>query len=118
MTELLEEMVAEVPFTRPDTTIAAETEVTLYEFSPLSGKVANITLHFPNGCNSLIEIACYINQIQVLPITGVIALNDATVTFPVDRSVRRSDKLRVKIANKDTVNEHTPSMIWELRGVP
>ena len=118
MTEVLEETVLEVPFTRPDTTVAKETEVTLYELSPLSGKVANITLHYPNGCNSLVEIICYINQIQVLPITGVIALNDATVTFPVDRSVRRGDNLRVKIANKDTVNEHTPSVIWELRGIP
>jgi hypothetical protein len=114
----LEEMITEVSFTRPDTTIAAESEVVLYQLSPLTGKVDNITLHFPNGCNSLVEISCYINQIQILPITGVIALNDATIKFPVGRRVKSGDKLRVKISNKDLTNEHTPSIIWELRGVP
>lgn len=123
MTELIPiipiaELTAQVPFTRPDTTVDAETEVILYEYSPLKGEVKNIILHYPNGCNSLVEIVCYINQLQVLPITGVIALNNATVIFPVNRKIDRSDKLRVLIANKDTVNEHTPSAIWELRGIP
>jgi len=114
----LPEITVEVPFTRPDTTVPKETEVILYELSPVDGKVTAITLHFPNGCNSLVEVTCYINQNPILPITGFIALNDATHTFPVGRLVKKGDKLRVRIANRDTVNEHTISVIWELRGVP
>jgi len=108
----------QIPFSRPDTTVASGKGVILSENSPLTGKVISIIIHFPGGCNSLVEIICYINQLQILPLQGFIALDDDTVTFPVKRAVDGKDKLRVKIENKDTTNSHTPSIIWNLEGEP
>lgn len=118
MSENALSLTAEISFTRPDTTIAAETETILYEYSPVTGKVLSIDLHFPDGCNAYVEISCFINQTPVLPLSGVIALDDVTRLYPINRKVRRKDRLRVKISNKDTANEHTPSIVWIVEGVP
>lgn len=118
MAEIVAKISIQVPFSRPDTTVAAETEVILTEPSPVDGMVQSILIHFPDGCNALVEVVCYINQEQILPLTGYLALNNATPEFGVNRRVKKGDALRVKISNKDTVNEHTPSIIWNLKGVP
>lgn len=107
----------QVSFRRPHTTVPGTTERILSEASPISGKVNTIVLHYPNGCNQLVEITCYINQEPILPIVGdFIALKDATEKFPINRLVRKDDKLRVKIANTD-VGPHTPNIIWNMEGV-
>jgi hypothetical protein len=108
----------QVSFGRPYTTVASATQVTLADTSPIEGMVTDITLHFPDGCNALVEIRCLINQVQVLPVTGFIALNNTTKDFSVNRTIRKNDKLRVVIANRDAANAHTPSIIWNLEGVP
>lgn len=113
-----EKITTQVAFERPDTTMLAATQATLAEKSPVTGSVIEIELHFPNGCNALVEISCFINQQQILPVTGFIALNDATRTYTVNRNVRKNDQLRVIIANRDGGFSHTPSIIWTLAGVP
>lgn len=116
--EIVAKIFPQVSFRRPHTTVAGATETILFEYSPVSGKVNSITLHFPDGCNQLVEITCYINQEPVLPIVGdFIALNNATKDFVINRPVRKDDKLRVKIANTD-IGPHTPNIIWNMEGVP
>lgn len=116
--EIIEKIFPQVSFRRPHTTVLGGTEVILFEYSPVGGKVNSITLHFPDGCDQLVEITCYINQIPILPIVGdFIALNDATKDFTINRPVRKDDKLRVKIANT-AVGVHTPNIIWNLEGTP
>ncbi len=108
----------QVSFTRPTTVVAAATEIVVEADCPVNGVLTNITLHFPDGCNALVEIVCYVDQEQVLPVSEFIALNNATKDFPVDRNVTKKSALRVKITNRDAVNPHTPSIIFNMEGIP
>lgn len=107
-----------VSFSRPNTTVPASTEVRLSQPSPITGLANYIMLHFPNGCNALVEVSCYVQGNKVLPDpdSPFIALNDTTQDFPVFAKVSRSDSLLVVIANRDSLNPHTPSVIWGLEG--
>jgi len=107
----------QVSFTRPTTTILAGTQTVVAADCPVDGELTNITLHFPNGCNALVELSCFVNQEQILPISGFIALNDATKDFPIFKKVTKKSVLRVQIANTD-IFPHTPSIIFNLEGTP
>lgn len=104
-------------FSSPDTAVPSGTEVTLTERSPVAGKVNSILLHFPAGCNALVQISCFIGSEQVLSLTGFIALDDATEKFPLGQKVDKNALLTVVIANTDSVNPHTPSIIWDVETV-
>lgn len=107
-----------VSFSRPDTTVPAATQISVSEPSPVTGTVEYITLHFPSGCNALVEISCYINGKQILPVLGFIALDNTIKDFPVSADVKKHDNLVVLITNRDSINAHTPSVIWNLEGNP
>jgi len=108
----------QVSFTRPDTTILPATRAVVADESPVTGMITSITLHFPNGCNALVELSCSVNQEQILPVSGFIALNDATKDFLVNKSVTKKATLRVLVVNRDAINPHTPSIIFNLEGIP
>ena len=102
-----------IPFT---STVPAATESTLTDSSPLDGSVTSIVTHFPDGCNALVSIVCYVKGNRVLPTNNTLALNNAIQEFAVNRPVSRGDTLQVVIANADGVNSHTPSIIFTLEG--
>ena len=108
----------QISFTRPVTTIAPATQTIVADDCPVTGKITYITLHFPDGCNALVELSCSVNQEQILPVSGFIALNNATKDFPVNMKVTKKSALRVLIVNRDAINPHTPSIIFNLEGVP
>lgn len=107
-----------VSFSRPETTTPAATQISVSEPSPVTGTVQYITLHFPSGCNALVEISCFIRGKQVLPISGFVALDNAIQDFPVSADVKKHDELVVLITNRDAANAHTPSAIWNMEGAP
>jgi len=107
----------QVSFTRPTTTILAGTQAVVASDCPVDGQITTITLHFPNGCNALVELSCFVNQEQILPVSGFVALNDATKDFPIFKKVTKKSRLRVQIANAD-IWAHTPSIIFNLEGIP
>ena len=114
---MLPKTAVQLPFSGPDTTVAAATQSILDDTSPVTGLLKSITLHFPDGCNALVEITIYLQNMRVLPLNNKIALNNTTVTFEVNRPIKKSDKLRAVIANKDSVNSHTPSIIFNIEGL-
>jgi len=60
-------------------TLAALQGVQLGDFSPITGRIVQVTFHFPPGCNALVDVAFGIrNTKQVCPATGFIALDAAT----------------------------------------
>lgn len=86
--------------------------VRLQDFSPVTGRITQVTVHFPGGCNALVQIAFGRSGTrQVVPSTGFIALDNATPAFPVDEPVYENEPLYVIIQNGDAVNPHTPSVI-------
>ena len=92
-------------------TVPALTGVTLQDVVPVKGRITQVTVHFPNGCNALVDVAVLWKNTQVLPISGFIALNDTTTAFPASTDVDRNDDLTVQINNGDAANPHTISVI-------
>jgi len=84
-----------------------------YEIKPSiwDGTIRQITVHFPPGCNALVEVKVYHGGTQILPEKGGLALDDATPTFVVNRPVRAGDPIRVEWINHDDTYEHTVSVI-------
>ena len=88
-------------------------------YSPVTGKLMSAQIHFPLGCNQLVEIMINHGTVQILPTpvkggTGSdgIALNDATRSFSLNnRPVEQNDLLEVYIVNHDNTNPHTNSVI-------
>ena len=92
-------------------TVPALTGVTLADVVPVTGKVTQITVHFPNGCNALVDVAVKVKNQQILPVSGFIALNDTTTPFPASTDVKANDDLFVQVNNGDGANPHTITVV-------
>lgn len=87
-------------------------------YSPESGIINSAIIHFPSGCDSLVEILIYHKTVQVLPTPATgqgaqvgIALNDTTQSFDIREEIRRDDPLQVLVINHDGTYEHTISVV-------
>jgi hypothetical protein len=84
--------------------------VRLYEDKPLiKGTVRSAQLHFPDGCNGLVDVAAwYGNTAQLVPQTGsgYVALNDATPTYYINQEKLDTIQLWTDMRNRDAVNPH------------
>ena len=78
---------------------------------PMLKTVRAITIHWPPGCNALVEVAVgYSQDKRLLPEEGYLALDNTTPTWPVDKDTE-SDTLWVEMRNGDAANAHTISVI-------
>lgn len=78
---------------------------------PMLKTVKSITIHWPDGCDSLVDVAVgYSQDKRLLPEEGYLALNDTTPTWVINKDTD-SDTLWVYIFNGDAVNPHTISVI-------
>lgn len=91
--------------------IAALAEEYEIKRSIWDGNIREITVHFPPGCNALVEVKVFHGSTQILPEKGGLALDDATPTFIVEREVRAGDSIRVDWINHDDSYAHTVSVI-------
>jgi len=91
-----------------------------YEIKPSTydGVIKEIIVHFPPGCNSLVEVKVFHGTTQILPEKGGIALDDATQGFIIEREVRSGDPIRVEWINHDDTYEHTISVIVNILRKP
>lgn len=88
-------------------------------YSPATGIVNSAILHFPSGCNSLVEVFINLKSNQILPSPVMggttsnvgIALDDTTQSFNVNIPIERGDPLEVVINNHDEDNDHTNSIV-------
>lgn len=92
-------------------TVAALAGLTDHQRLPMLKTVKSITIHFPDGCDALVDVAVgYSQDKRLLPEEGYLSLNDATPTWPIDKDTN-SDTLWVEIRNSDAGNAHTISVI-------
>jgi hypothetical protein len=88
------------------------TGVQLQDFSPVNGTIRQVVMHFPGGCNSLVQIAFgRSNTRQLVPSTGFIALDNATPEFVCNEPVYFNEPLYCIMRNGDAVWPHTVSVI-------
>lgn len=80
-----------------------------------AGRITQILFHFPPGCSSLVEIKLFKNEQTFYPISGTLALDDATPVYYVDADYYAHEPLTVEVLNKDSQNPHTPSVAVTIR---
>ncbi len=107
------ERIEHINFGYPDTVLALLTGFDLTEISPLTGEIVEITIDSPS---EFVGIICRINEHQILPLTGEITIRQ-TVTYPIHKPVKRGDRLVVALDNHDPGFPHTPSIVWQVKGV-
>lgn len=88
-------------------TLQALQGITEHKHVPMLKTVKSITIHWPSGCNALVDVAVgYSQDKRLLPEEGYLALNDATPTWTVNKDTG-SDTLWVDIRNGDSDITHT-----------
>ena len=85
------------------------------------GKITKVSMHFPPGCNSLVEARLIfidsegeIHYIVPSIPDSYIALDDVTQPFEVDFEITGRGTLRAEFQNHDNTWEHTISIIVTL----
>lgn len=92
--------------------------VDLKEACPITGFITEVTMHFPEGCNSLVDIVFGHRDVHLSPHTGYISLNNATPSWRnLHESVKKGETLWTKFKNGDLVNSHAVAVIVTLLGV-
>lgn len=86
---------------------------------PLEGEIISITMHWPDGCDALVDIASGHDGTFLCPNEPdtFLALNNATPTFPIREPVAWDERLWAIIQNTDDTEKHTVSIIITIVGV-
>lgn len=85
---------------------------------PVTGLITEVTMHWPKGCNALVDLAFGHKDVHVCPRSGYIALNDATPSWRnLHEPVEKGEDLWAVLRNGDGANPHTPSIVCTLVGV-
>lgn len=99
-------------------TLPALQGVELKEACSLTGSITEVTMHFPKGCNALVDLAFGHRDIHMCPRSGYIALNNATPSWrDLHEPVKKGEDLWAELRNGDGANPHSPSIICTLVGV-
>lgn len=100
-----EKKVELIPYER---TLAALEGVKRYEKAPFTGYATEVKIHWPDGCDHLVDVAISNDRTLFCPREGFLALNDTTVTYPFGRSVKveEGNELGVEMRNGDGANPH------------
>lgn len=78
---------------------------------PISkGRITEIKIHWPGGCNGLVQVAVFLNRKQILPFQGFLALNDITPIYIVSVPCKNHDEIMVDFWNGDAINNHLCSV--------
>lgn len=98
-------------------TLPPLTGVRLEETIPIKGTVTSIVLHYPRGCNALVDVSVGHSERQICPsAAGVVALDEATPVIPVSEKADAGDTVWAEISNGDIVNSHTITVIMTVEG--
>ena len=96
-------------------TLAALTGDRFFYSCPWDATNTSIAMHFPSGCNALVDVAVGHSDKQIYPRTNFIALNDASPVFIVSELIADNEPIWVEIRNADGLNPHTISVILTLQ---
>lgn len=91
--------------------------VKISEYAPFSGYIKQVMIHFPDGCNALVDVRVGHGTKQFCPKSGFLALNNATPIFPFNEGVADREEIWVEMRNGDGVNPHNISCTVFIEGV-
>ena len=97
--------------------LAALQGVTLEETAPFDGYIKEVTVHWPPGCNALVDVRVGHGTKQFCPREGFLALDDTTVTYPFDIEVKMGDPIWAEMNNGDSGNPHNITVTVMVEGI-
>ena len=110
---MAEQQIEQIPFSY---NLASLQGVTLTEYSPFSGHVRQVSIHWPDGCNALVDVRVGHGTQQFCPDEGYLALNEATPTYPFNERVDDHEEIWVEMRNTDGANSHAITVTVTLEG--
>ena len=91
--------------------------VTLEVEVPFAGYIKEVTTHWPDGADALVDVKVGHGVEQFCPREGYLALNDATPTYRFNEWVNDHDIIWVEMINTDGINSHNITVTVTLEGV-
>ena len=79
---------------------------TLVSKAPFDGHIRQVSIHWPDGCDALVDVKVGYGQKQFCPREGFLALNDATPTYPFNIEIKEGVDIWVEMQNTDGGNPH------------
>ncbi|KKN87077.1 hypothetical protein LCGC14_0263470 [marine sediment metagenome] len=110
---MVTEMHAEqIPFAY---TLPSGQGVRIAEYAPFDGFIKQVIIHWPEGCNGLVDVAIEHAGKQFLPNPDYgqryLSLDAVTPTFVLHEPLRARHPITVEIGNADSANQHTVTVI-------
>ena len=90
--------------------------VMLEENAPFSGYIRQLTIHWPDGADALVDVKIGHGVKQFCPDEGFLALNDTTVTYPFNEWINDHETIWVEMQNRDGGNTHSITVTVSLEG--
>lgn len=84
-----------------------------YKEAPFDGTITQIVLHFPPGCNGLVQVRVGVDQTEL---TDWIALDDTTQNLRASFHVKQGDRIWAEIFNYDSEYSHKIGVVVTLIG--
>lgn len=97
-------------------TLVPNQGVRLEDLIPLDGTIISVGFHWPRGCNALVEITVGHGYKQFMPISGFLALNDASPVYPTHENVKREETAWCIMNNHDGSEQHHVSATVTIAG--
>lgn len=91
--------------------------VTLEEDAPFAGYIKQVSIHWPDGADALVDVRIGHGVEQFCPREGYLALNDATPTYPFLEWVNDHDVIWVEMRNTDGAEPHNITVTITLERV-
>lgn len=105
--------IEQIPFSY---NLAALQGVMLNEHAPFSGYIKQISIHWPPGCNALVDVRVGHGTKQFCPNEGYLALDNVTPTYPFNERIADHEEIWVELRNTDGVNSHAITVTVILEG--
>lgn len=111
--------IEQIPFVRTLEKAGVDgSQAMMTELAPFSGYIKEVKIHWPEGCNHLVDVRVGHGPKQFCPKEGFLALNDITPTYPFNEWVLGGqESIWVEMINGDAGNEHAITVTVILQGV-
>ena len=100
--------------------LAIGANVRLTDAVPFDGWLKEVTIHWPGGCNALVDVAVLYGNVQFLPKHGFLALDNVTKPywFGYQKWVQQNQTILVHMRNRDALWPHsvTVTVTFEMPG--
>ena len=110
-------MLGEIDMIPYSQTVQPETAVRMSEIMPFKAHVLSVTIHWPDGCDGLVDVQVGHGNLQFVPWNLAVSFNNAWPQFRMMELVQQTEMLWVDIGNADDTNEHTISVMITIQEV-